>query len=228
MRIAVEQRTPIDCGIGPIPEGSRSLAGGETVEPSRPPVTNAIDIPPRMGQRNEWRRPFRSSCRGINQIGYQLPGLRCACRPAMVPGCWPSGILFRRPNDAVQFFEQLLRALRPESFDVEGFPGTKRSFRCADHQPEHFGVRVVKNLPHHLRTDEHPAVFRYREGLVAAVCVYQRSSCIYFKLTGICCSERSDSSSMKYHFTPAWAAALKRGGKDILPCPTGASLFGSE
>lgn len=39
------QRTPIDDDVGSTPERSWKLSGGKMVGPSRPPVTNEINLP---------------------------------------------------------------------------------------------------------------------------------------------------------------------------------------
>src|SRR2546423_8887810 len=47
----------------------------------------------------------------------------------------------------------------------------------------------------------------------------------YFRLTGICCSEIGDSSSIKYHFTPASLAAPSTAARLIWPVPSATSLL---
>src|SRR5258706_10268804 len=49
----------------------------------------------------------------------------------------------------------------------------------------------------------------------------------YFKLAGICFSETGDSSSRKYHFTPAFLAAFNTAGRSIWPVPRATSLLTS-
>jgi len=65
-----------------------------------------------------------------------------------------SGILFRRPDRALQLRWQLLRISRPKQLDVEALARPKLILRCADNQPKHFGVGIVENLSHHLRNHE--------------------------------------------------------------------------
>src|SRR5204863_7407196 len=48
------------------------------------------------------------------------------------------------------------------------------------------------------------------------------------RLWGICCRELGDSSSMKYHFTPAFLAAFKIAGQSMMPVPSATSLVTSE
>src|SRR5213075_1414337 len=77
-----------------------------------------------------------------------------------------SALDLRRPLHTRQLARQLLRVNRPKAFEVETLARPKLILRRANDQPEHFGVRIVENLPQHLRSDEHAAMLGHGERLL--------------------------------------------------------------
>src|SRR5206468_6396839 len=66
--------------------------------------------------------------------------------PAAVCCGWVSGTFLRRPNNACQLFRQLFWVNWPEEVYVEGLTRIKFIVRCADDEPQDFGVRVIEDL----------------------------------------------------------------------------------